>query len=213
MARGISRSPSQNAYRGEVGQTQTAVVNVTNARGDLVAATVHTSIDALNDPELVDRLHGDTLNILRDGDVTVRLAVPVLYHDPAAEVMVLVLSEAHRHSELDERIRLLERLRADRSAVPGYAKEFGVVFGAQGLRTYLESKAQQVLSARTDSKELDRKKTELVTREAELQRKLTELAHDQTQLERARTEHEIATAELRREKLVVERGRADVERS
>lgn len=212
MARGISRTPSQNAYRGTVGQTQTTVVHVTDGKGDLVAATVHTSIDALSDPELVERLNSDTLNTVRDGDATVRLAVPVLYHDPAAEVMVLVLSEAHRHSELDERIRLLERLRADHAAVPGYAKEFGVVFGAQGLRTYLEAKAQQALAARADSKELDRKKTEIVTREAELSRKLTELAHEQTQLERARTEHEIAVAELRREQIELERSKAEVER-
>ncbi|NVB83222.1 MAG: hypothetical protein HOV81_32920, partial [Kofleriaceae bacterium] len=106
-----------------MGQTQTTVVHVTNGKGDLLAATVHTSIDALSDPELVERLHGDTLNTLRDGDATVRLAVPVLYHDPAAEVMVLVLAEAHRHTELDERIHLLERMRGDHAAVPGYAKE------------------------------------------------------------------------------------------
>jgi len=73
---------------------------------------VYTSIDAVTDPELVEQLYTDdparALNVVRtDGGELVRVAVPVVYHDPAAEVLVLVLSDAHRHRELDERIKLL----------------------------------------------------------------------------------------------------------
>src|SRR5689334_19578805 len=125
MARGTARAPSQNAYRGALGRTQTQVVHVAGPGGDLIPAQVYTTVDAVSDPELVDRLHSEdparALNAVRlDGGETVRVAVPVLYHDPAAELFVLVLSDAHRHRELDERIRVLERLRADEAPVPAY---------------------------------------------------------------------------------------------
>ncbi len=58
MARG-TRTPSQNAYRGSIGRTQTTMVHVTGPRGDLIAAQVHTTIDAVSDPELVERLHSE----------------------------------------------------------------------------------------------------------------------------------------------------------
>ena len=143
MARGIARTPSVNAYRGSLGRTQTRTVHITGARGDLVAATVHISVDAVTDPELAERLHSDdpslALNVLRvDGSEAVRVPVPVVYHDPAAELMVLVLGEAQRHRELEERIAMLEQLAADDAPVPPYAKEFGVVYGGSGLRQYLE---------------------------------------------------------------------------
>ena len=177
MARGVARAPSQNAYRGSIGRTRTETVHVTGPRGDLIVGTVYTSIDAVSDPELVERLHSDelarALNVVQvdgPGSEAIRLAVPVVYHDPAAEVLVLVLAEAHRHREIDERIRLLEGLRDDDAAVPAYVKDFAVVFGPSGLRAYLETKAQQVLaSVDTDrtKHELDRARTELGRARAE----------------------------------------------
>src|SRR5438132_86249 len=112
MAR-APRVASPNAYRGAAGRTQTAVVHVTAATGELIAATVHVAIDAVADPELAQRLKGGALNVVREGGEPIRVAVPVIYHDPAAEVLALVLGDAHRHRELDERIRLLERMRDD----------------------------------------------------------------------------------------------------
>src|SRR5687767_15910389 len=102
MAREMpARARSQNAYKGTIGQTQTETVHVTNPRGDLVSATVYTTIDAVSDPDLVDRLYAGSLNSLKlEGQGALELAVPVVYHDPAAEVMVLVLGEAHRHREI-----------------------------------------------------------------------------------------------------------------
>src|SRR5690349_16823745 len=104
MARG-PRAPSQSAYQGSIGRTRTEVVHVTSPRGELVVATVHTAIDAVSDPDLVERLFADTLNTLKlETGESLQLAVPVLYHDPAAELLVLVLGDAHRHRELEERI-------------------------------------------------------------------------------------------------------------
>ena len=142
MARGTVRAASHNAYRGALGRTQTATVQVAGARGELVPAQVYTTIDAVSDPELVEQLHSAdparALNTVRtDGGEVLRLAVPVLYHDPAAELFVLVLGDAHRHRELDERIRVLEALRASDAPVPPYVKELAVAYGPEGLRRLL----------------------------------------------------------------------------
>jgi hypothetical protein len=165
MARGSARAPSQSAYRGVVGRTQTATVHVTTGGGDLIAATVHTSVDAVADPELAQRLQDDdrTFNAVRVGDETIAVAVPVVYHDPAAELLVLVLADAYRHRELDERIRLLEQLRDDGAAVPRYAKDFGVVFDARGLRAYVEARAEEAVATRMADLERER---ELASRRA-----------------------------------------------
>jgi hypothetical protein len=213
MGRGTARSPSQAAYKGALGQTQTKTVHVTSARGDLVPATVHTTIDAVSDPDLVERFYAGTLNTIRlDGQSAHEVATPLVYHDPAAEVLVLVLGEAHRHREIEERIDLLERLRGDDAPVPAYVKDFAVVFGSNGLRAYLETKAQQTLASRADSKEIEKKKGELQTRESELERLRQELEHGKADLKRKQGEHENAMNELRRSQLELQRDHTELER-
>jgi hypothetical protein len=208
MARGTARAPSHDAYRGAIGQTQTETVHVTGTRGELIAALAYTTIDAVSDPELVQRLHAGTLNTVKlDGAAALPIPVPVVYHDPAAEVMVLVLSDAHRHREIDERIRLLERMRADDAAIPAYVKEFGVVFGSAGLRAYLEERATQVLTnarAQETAKELERRRGELAASEGELAQARSALAaakaalaREQAELERQREELDRMRAEAR----------------
>ncbi len=185
MARGITRAPSQTSYRGELGRTRTEAVHVTGPRGDLIAATVHTSIDAVANPELVDKLYAGELNVVGEG---VRAAVPVIYHDPAAELLVLVLGEAQRHRELDERIRVLEKLRADPAPVPAYAKDFAVVFGGDGLRAYVEQRAQQAAATAREAKDHTRQTQELSRREQELARREQDVARQRGELERLRAE-------------------------
>ena len=201
MARG-TRAPSQTAYQGSVGRTHTEIVHVSGPRGELIAATVHVSIDAVSDPELAERLHAGALNVVTVDGGELRIAVPVLYHDPAAEVLVLVLGDAHRHRELDERIRIYERLRAEPAPIPAYAKEFAVVFGAAGLRAYLEQRAEQAVG----EKALERKAREL-TRQAE------ELVRARAEVERARAEAERSRAEAERSRGDAERARQDAERA
>ncbi|MBX3157968.1 MAG: hypothetical protein KF773_18515 [Deltaproteobacteria bacterium] len=221
MARGIARAPSQNAYRGPLGRTQTTTVHITGPRGDLVSAQVYTTIDAVSDPELVDRLHseepGRALNVIRvDGAEPVRVAIPVLYHDPAAELFVLILGEAHRHRELDERIALLERLRRDEAAVPAYAKDFAVVYGASGLRNYLEHRAQEALeAARTieATRELEKRRGELAQRETDASARVAEQDKRARDLERRLIEVDVAKAEVERGRQELERGRQDIERA
>jgi hypothetical protein len=220
MARGIARAPSQNAYRGSLGRTQQTTVHVTGPRGELVAAQVYTTIDAVSDPELVDRLHSEdptrALNVVRfDGGEPVRVAVPILYHDPAAELLVLVLGDAHRHREIEERIRVYERMRADEVAIPTYVKDFAVAYGANGLRSYLEQRAQHALeSARMmdTTRDSDRRRADISSREGDLER--TRIEHDKKsrELERRIIEHDVAKAELASRMAEIERARLDVAR-
>jgi len=227
MARGIARAPSQNAYRGSFGKTQQTTVHVTGPRGELIAAQVYTTIDAVSDPELVERLHGDdparALNVVRfDGGELVRVAVPVLYHDPAAEVLVLMLGDAHRHRELDERIQILERLRADAAAIPTYVKDFAVVYDASGLRSYLERRAQEALESARQvdaSRDSDRRRADISSREGDLERsriehdkRVRELDRRVNELELAKAELASRTAELERTRLELARERAELER-
>lgn len=220
MARGTTRAPSHHAYRGSIGRTQTTMVHVTGPRGDLVTAQVHTTIDAVTDPDLVERLYAEdparALNVVRtEGHEPVRVTVPVVYHDPAAELMVLVLGDAHRHAELDERIKLLERLKADEAPIPTYAKEFGVVYGATGLRAYLEKRANEALeSARTADlgKDIERRRAEVTAREAELDRIKAESDKRARDIERRGNELEAARGELERNRSELERTRVEIER-
>ena len=216
MARGTTRAPSHNAYRGQLGKTRTQTVHVAGPRGELIAAQVYTTIDAVNDPELVERLYsedaGRALNTLRlDGEV-VRVQVPLLYHDPAAELLVLILGDAHRHRELDERIRVLAELRDGDANVPAYAKNFAVVYGTDGLRNYLEERAQQALEAARNlesTRDLDRRRQELAAREAELERTRGEHDKRARELERRAVEIEHAQGELARERSEIERLRSE----
>ncbi len=212
MARG-SRAPSQNAYRGALGRTQTSLVHVTGPKGELVAAKVHTTIDAVENPELVDRLHLDQLNAVQvEGSESIKIAVPVLYHDPAAELLVLVLDPSQRHRELEERIRVLERLRLDEAVIPAYVKELAVVFGGRELRDYLERRAQAALDAERSRLELDKRMRDLERRASEVEKRSGELDRTSTELEAVRTENTNRLVELEKLRAEVVRDRAELEK-
>ncbi|HEX7701999.1 MAG TPA: hypothetical protein VF403_14785, partial [Kofleriaceae bacterium] len=235
MARGHARAPSQNAYRGSIGRTQTATVHVTAPTGDLVVATVYTTVDAVSDPELVERLHSAdparALNTFASpampggaappnggaGSIeNVQLAVPILYHDPAAELMVLVLGEAHRHREIEERIKLLERFRADDSAIPAYAKDFSVVFGSAGLRAFLEERAHEALTAarsQDSAKDIEKKRGELAAREDEISRGRSDLDRSRAQIDHAKAQLDQAHKQLEQARGQLERERGEHQRA
>jgi len=217
MARGNARAPSQNAYRGSIGRTQTAAVHVTGPSGDLVVATVYTTVDAVENPELVERLHSQDparlLNTVPGPAGNQQVAVPVVYHDPAAELMVLVLGEAHRHREIEERIKLLERLRGDGSPIPAYAKDFAVVFGSAGLRAYLEERAHAALSqarSQDSAKDVDKKRLELASREEEINRARAQVEHARAQLETAKSQLEQTRTQLEQARVSLDRERSQL---
>ena len=200
MSRGRERAPSQNAYRGAAGATRTRAVHVSVPSGEVIAARIHDVIDAVTDPELVQRLLAGELNRVAGPDgATVTVAVPVVFHDPASEVFVVVAHEGDRHRELTLRAEQFTELAADRSAaVPRYVRDFDVVYGAAGLTAYLERKAAEVLAAHRaaeaareverDRRELTERRSDLSSREAALERRGRELDARQADLDAAGAE-------------------------
>ena len=208
MARARDRAPSQHAYRGTVGATRTAFIHVTmpvlGAGGqpdtEIVATRVYVSVDVVADPELGQRLLADdpehALNAIRDGEGrAIALSVPVVYHDPAAEIFALVVGPGDRHRELELRGKLMTELAADPGAsVPSYVRDAAVVFGATGLRTHLEQLAERALAsqrAADQNRELEReratgerRRTELTGREAELERRASTISDRARELDR-----------------------------
>jgi PAS domain-containing protein len=204
MAKG-PRAPSQSAYQGSIGRTHTERVHVTTPTGQLVGVTVHTTIDAVSDPELVEQLHAGALNVVTFEGGSVTVSAPVVYHDPAAEVMALVLGEVHRHSELDERIRLYERLRADPAAIPVYVRDFAVVFGPAGLRTYLEARAEQAVGENAS----ERLRRELETKTRELEARQQAVETRARQLDARAQDLDVRSKDIERQRRELERVRAE----
>ena len=129
MARARDRAPSQNAYRGTVGATRTAFLHVTLPGGEIVATRVYLGVDVIADPELGQRLLADDpargINVVHDGDSPpLALTVPVVYHDPAAEILAVVAAPGDRHRELELRAKLLAELATDVGhPVPAYVRD------------------------------------------------------------------------------------------
>ena len=189
---------------------------------------VYVAVDVAADPELGQRLLSDdparALNVVRtaDGGALV-LTTPVVYHDPANQLMVLVLAEHDRHRELAERAHLLTEMAADPATpVPRYARDFQVVFGARGLRAFLEEKADRaVAEARAGEAErelerersvAERRRAEVAAQAAEVQRVRDELERRHKELERREAELDLLRADLDRARAETERLRAELER-
>ncbi len=139
---------SHERYRGRLGATRREHVHYACPCGAHHAVEVVAGIDAQADGGLARRLvDGDpTFNSAVCGVTRQRtsIAVPVLYHDPVNRLFVLVLDEADRWRELGERARLYQRMAEDTEVpVPAYAVRFGVVYGAAGLRRYLDNAAER----------------------------------------------------------------------
>ena len=135
---------------GPLGQTRRDHIHYSCPCGTLHSAEVVVSIDCRQDPILARQLVAGDLDLSGVVCPTTRQLgvadVPVVYHDPANQLFVLVLPESARTRELTERAALLTRLAAEpATSVPRYVVEFAVVYGAAGLRRYLEGEAERAL--------------------------------------------------------------------
>ncbi|MEZ4402104.1 MAG: hypothetical protein R3B06_18905 [Kofleriaceae bacterium] len=199
MVRRGERAPSHNAYRGAAGATRTRAVHVTLPSGAIISAQVYDVVDAVADPELADRLRtpdpARPLNRVTGPDGTsVVVTTPVVFHDPAAEVYVLVAADSDRHREFALRAAVWADLAGDPSApVPGYVRGFDVVFGPAGLAAHLEAQAAAAVAAQRTAEQdlerdrerqvldeqrraLDEQRRALAARAAELEQRARELA-------------------------------------
>ena len=236
MARARDRAPSQHAYRGTVGATRTAILHVSRPiaspggppGSEIVPLAVHVAVDVVADPELGQRLLSDDpelgLNVVRDGDgQAIVLSVPVVYHDPAAEIFALVVGPSDRHRELELRSKLLAELATDVSSpVPAYVRDAAVVFGAAGLRVHLEHLAERTLAhqrAAEHGRELEReratgerRKVELTGREAEVDRRAGAVSDRARELDRRASELDGRAATVAAREAEVEGQEADLAR-
>jgi HEAT repeat protein len=134
-------------YFGQVGHRVYAGASTRTRKGQVVyscpcgeryRADVWLAVDT-NDAAAVERLCAGVLNRVRctSCGAQAEVQVPVAYHDLGAPRLILVLPEAMRHRELEERARLFHELAADLEPPPLYVLEPEVVFGAPGLRAAL----------------------------------------------------------------------------
>ncbi|MGZ5970084.1 MAG: hypothetical protein ACXWP4_20570 [Polyangiales bacterium] len=110
------------------------------------------AVNVATDPALKNGALEGTLHRLEGGTY---LAVPYVYHDPAARKFALVIPVARSHEELHLRAGLLEALAADTSApLPTYVRDARVVIGIDGLQRYLAEAhdARAAVAAEMESK-------------------------------------------------------------
>jgi hypothetical protein len=127
-------------YHGQAGQTRTERVHLVEADGAVRSFEVHRVVNVTTDPELKPRALTGQLHRLADGR---ELALPFVYHDPAARKFALVIPSSLAHLEMKEWARLMSEVAEDTSApVPTYVRQGTTVLGLGALELFLESGAE-----------------------------------------------------------------------
>ncbi len=156
-------SPEQT-YRGPVGKTRRESVHVTIPGGHVRSVEVYVAVDVQADPKLKDAALAGALHRFEGGE---ELAIPFVYHDPAARKLALVIPETLRHRELLERARFFERLAEDTEhEIPTYVRAATVVIGPKELAEYLEAEGEASADAARHQRDFDARDRELAAREA-----------------------------------------------
>src|SRR5262245_27410702 len=114
------------ANQGGPGRTQKQAIHYACPCGALFPARVYVSINTEADPELLAGLLAGRLHRLRCPacGASAQVELPVVLHDPRAQLFALVLPEWARARELEERAALYTRVAEDAEAiVPLYVRE------------------------------------------------------------------------------------------
>lgn len=184
----MARGTATRGYRGAVGQTRTERVHYTCPGGSVALVEVHRAVNVSTHPELGAKLLTDELNRTQcpGCDQPSPVNVSVVYHDPDDQVLVLVVPDSARHTELAERAELLRQLDADREyEVPRYARDPAVVFGGDELRDFLARR-----------RELDRRSERVAELEAELAKRKALVERDEQAAREQREELQRVAAAL-----------------
>jgi hypothetical protein len=148
-------------YTGAAGATRIEPMLVTLPDGSVRSVPVYRAVNVGSDPALREPTLAGGLHRFESGE---ELAIPFVYHDPAAQKLCVVVPEALRHRVLAERAALLTRLADDTAhAVPAYARDATAVVGVAELAAYLARPA--------GSAEHGARRAVLDAREAELARR------------------------------------------
>jgi hypothetical protein len=136
---GATLPPASAEYRGRLAHTHQSSVNLRDSAGAASGVTVFSVINAVTHPDLARALRSGSLHATATHGL---LALPVVYHDPAARKFVLFLPDAIAHTELQERARVLGELAEETDVpVPPYVRDVAVVVGQPALEAYLASGA------------------------------------------------------------------------
>lgn len=188
------RPPAANAddtgavYTGEVGRTQKAPVHVADARGGSRSVEMLVGVNVVTDPKLREVALAGGLHRLESGE---SLAIPYVFHDPAARKFCVVVPDSMRHHALRERGKIMLKLGEDTShAVPSYVQDVVTVIGPSGLSAYLRGAQTAGTQLPAD---LKKRESELAAAEEALrvrlealelrEQRLTERAEDVTRRE------------------------------
>jgi len=137
---------------------------VTFPDGHVRSIQVYRAVNVGSDPKLREPTLAGGLHRFESGE---ELAVPFVFHDPAAHKLCVVVPEALRYTVLEERAALLARVAKDTAhAVPAYAREATVVVGTHELLAYLSLPAVVATQA-----QLAQRAAEHAAHEAELRRR------------------------------------------
>ncbi len=142
-------SSGHTTYQGRLGTTTRASVHVTGGSGTTFPATVYSSINVTDSPDLLYELEAGTLHQVADpaSGAEYALAQPVMLHDPKRAVMALYLPDSLRHRETEERRRILAEFDRDDAALPRYVREFVAVFSVDEFQSIKAGAPDQVASA------------------------------------------------------------------
>jgi chromosome segregation protein len=162
-------SLTEQPYLGLFGRTRHEQVQVWMPDGSIRSMSVCVAVDAVADPTLAAQARAGLLHDVDDGVV---LAVPFVYHDPSALLLVLVIPTGLRHRAFALRAEHLALVAADTSAsVPDYVRDLEVVFGATELAARVEGDGESRPSTTKDLSLLDLRAVRLVERERRLERR------------------------------------------
>ena len=231
-------SSGHMTYQGRLGTTTRASVHVTSGSGSTFPATVYSSINVTDSPELLQQLAAGTLHQVSDpaSGTEYSLAQPVMLHDPSRAVMALFLPDALRHRESEERRRVLGELDKDDSPLPRYVREFAAVYTVEEFESlHTKTHDEAPVAAASDAPiaaspdhELEEAQAEIAAIRAQVEVERSALAVERQQLadlrerfDRERTQmdeietritSERSTLKASQEALEVERRRIEAEK-
>lgn len=164
--RSAESTTSEAPYLGKIGASRLENVHVPLPDGRVRSVSVYLGVNVATDPQLRGAATTGGLHRFEGGE---ELALPFVYHDPAARKLCVVVPEPLRHLELKERAKLLTAIADDESVpVPAYAREATSVIGAAGLTAYL---ARTEVDYRDRESDLATKEQDLVARDAAMRQR------------------------------------------
>src|SRR5690606_24219514 len=107
---GSSPDEQEPFYEGMAGRTRLRSIHVPLASGLVRTMQVYDVVNVGTHPQLRESALSGSLHRYEGGEV---LAIPFVFHDPAARKLALVVPESRRHEELRLRAELLAELAQD----------------------------------------------------------------------------------------------------